>query len=104
MLRRWPALVIQRHPLSAAQNHPTTVGHIQYERDALMMPAVVTVTEAVRVLNQTTHRGVRDWRYDHQLQRVMPSEWGNIDVPPAFTPFEVVTIARRLVEIGAVRP
>jgi hypothetical protein len=62
---------------------------------------VVSVAQAVRVLNATTHRGARDWHFDRQAQRVMPRRWDEGEYPPIFTTFECVTIARRLVEIGA---
>ncbi len=67
--------------------------------------ATDTVDQAVQVLNATTHRGTKSWRFDAALQRVITESWNgwHKDPPPVFTVFEALTIAGKLEEIGAVR-
>lgn len=64
------------------------------------------VLDAVTVLNAASHRGARSWRYDATAARVRPEEWSGLGtefIAPEFTPWEAATLARRLVEIGAVK-
>jgi hypothetical protein len=58
-------------------------------------------TEALAVLNATQHRGARNWHYDGKQARVMPEAGDEPDYPPIFTAFEAMSVARRLVAIGA---
>jgi hypothetical protein len=53
------------------------------------------------VLNAAQHRGTRNWHYDGKQARIMPEAWDEAEYPPIFTAFEAVSVARRLVEIGA---
>ena len=62
----------------------------------------MTLDEAVRVLIVAGHRGVRGWRYDPAVMRVMPAAWDRLEAPPVFTAWEAVTIARGLVALGVV--
>ena len=63
----------------------------------------MTLSEAVEVLSAAHHRGVRLWYFDGALLRVLPGEWNGLyEVPPAFTAFEALAIARGLARIGAV--
>jgi hypothetical protein len=68
--------------------------------------AVSNVAEAVVVLSAAQHRGVHLWRYDDTCRRVLPEGWNGLEeaAAPAYTPWEAVTLARRLAEIGAARP
>lgn len=65
------------------------------------MQTIVTIDDALRVLGQVQHRGVRTWLLDPQYQRVMPEHWTERDPCPTFTKWEALTIAGRLVQIGA---
>jgi hypothetical protein len=63
----------------------------------------MTIDEALQVLSLAQHRGVRLWRWDDTCRRVLPEGWNGLDdaAAPAFTPWEAVTLARRLAEIRA---
>jgi len=65
------------------------------------MTAISTAIEAAAVLKAARHRGARTWMFDQACRRVMPESWNGLDAPPSYTPWEVLTLARRLVEIGA---
>jgi hypothetical protein len=65
----------------------------------------MTLSDALQVLSAAQHRGARSWRYDPACCRVMPEAWNGLfdAAPPNYTPWEALTLARRLVEIGAVK-
>jgi hypothetical protein len=69
------------------------------------LPSVepMTLSDAIQVLSAAQHRGARSWRYDYQTMRVLPEGWNGLTeaAPPNYTPWEALTLARRLVEIGA---
>jgi hypothetical protein len=61
----------------------------------------IAILQAVAVLNATQHRGARHWHHDGKRARIKPEAWDEAEYPPIFTTFEAVSVARRLVEIGA---
>jgi hypothetical protein len=66
----------------------------------------MTIDEAIAVLNGAQHRGARNWYFHGRCRRVLPEGWNGLDeaAPPTYTPWEAMTLARRLVEIGGLQP